>query len=464
MFLKKVVFYIVVIVFSSLSIAIQNGLCQANLTVEYNYENEEALEIKLILSGEKLKSVSNFPEIQDFVKGNTFFTKENASFYISQIYYPLKTGTFVMRPFNINVNGVKYSFKSQNFKIKNKKAVKENLVKHVILKINSEELIKPDVFFKINSNTKNAYTREGINLSADFYVAKNNTEEFNFVHLQEQVKTISDTIKHLHCWIDELGSTDEMKMDSVIFNNQTYLKYQLFNAYIFPYDTSGITIPEFNFKIISYKTKKSNLLIEREAYYLTFSSSSILIKLKPLPPHPLREVVPVGTYKHVDKFPNQVIKTDEMFKYSISIKGTKGLSVISNPILLENKSLEIFPPRITRKNAEVNNNQEYIKTFEYSIVPKKGDKIVLGDYIYWVYFNTKQKKYDTLATKLAVDIKEMAFDDQYQTTKHQSFYDQMIGKVSNKIKSKEKDDKIKWISNILILLMLVSTFILILKK
>ena len=447
--------------------AVQIASAQSEVQLEYSntpLRLDQVFKITISTGSERLKSISNFPEIEDFVKGKTIFIKAKKNHVIEQEYLPLKAGKYILQPFNLIVNGKKFSF---NGKVVVVNALKGKTVRNGIIEEpaekNGPEVI-PDALLQVKSDKSSVYSGEGFSVTAAFCIAKNNTVEYNFVDIKAQVSKMILKLKPAHCWIEESNIPPMSSVDSILIDDNVYFQYQIYAANFYPFDTVPIRIPSMDFKILNYKLNRTPLSIERQAFYLKLSSVPYTIQVKSLPPNPYKERVAVGVFSFEEKLSTRKTKMGEMFKYYFTIKNKNGLSTTIPPFIFEGKDLEIFTPRINVKKYTDKGEVLNGKTYEYPIIARTAGKISLKEHFYWIYFNTGSKQYDTILPKLSMEIQSGSQPEDIQLTIHENFYHQMISKVSNDMRSKEKDDRIKLISNILIVFMLISTFILILKK
>ena len=66
------------------------------------------------------------------------------------------------------------------------------------------------------------------------------------------------------------------------------------------------------------------------------------------------------------------------------------------------------------------------KNFDYYGIPNEPGQYALGDYLYWVYFNTVKEQYDTLKSDYIVNIAGESRKNEYISSSDLgSFYDQM---------------------------------------
>ena len=98
------------------------------------------------------------------------------------------------------------------------------------------------------------------------------------------------------------------------------------------------------------------------------------------------------------------------------------------------------------------------------MIPKEPGQFNLGDYVQWVFFNPKEKKYDTLKSQLIVYVTgESKKNEAIQSNDLGSFYDK-IGDADNTLLSLRDARWQMWVFNGFIAVMLMGAGYLIFKK
>jgi hypothetical protein len=98
------------------------------------------------------------------------------------------------------------------------------------------------------------------------------------------------------------------------------------------------------------------------------------------------------------------------------------------------------------------------------MIPKEPGKYNLGDYFQWVFFNPREKKYDTLKSKLVVNVSgESKKNEAIQSTDVGNFYDK-IEVADNTLKTVKNNNWQSWAFNSFILVMLAASAYLVLRK
>lgn len=426
--------------------------------------NEE-FKVTFHLPFSKLKSLSNFPEIQDFNKSSTVFTKENNEYKITQTYLPRKEGTFVLEDFNFIVNGKTFLVNGTTIEVIKKKTNKKPEEKPLDL----SKFISPkvDAFYKVETSKSEVFVGEPLEVKVSYNINKENTTEINFIDLKEQVTKIRNKLKPQNVWIEELSDIQSLSADTINIKNKTFRKYIIFHAVYYPIDTTSVHLPSTTFKMLKYKISKTTNLIERIPDYLTYTSEPISVKIKALPPHPNQENALIGSFRLQEKVsPSSKIYTGDGITYQITVKGEGNTSLVPNPFIINNSNFEIFESRISNpKNDQSNKiNDHKEKTFEYFLLAKKPGTYKMKEIFYWLYFNPTKEKYDTLFPKSSVKVIGEEINPNEAPVKETDEFYNLIHKSNNKVKSFEKDEKIKIIANLLLIIMLISSIVLILKK
>jgi hypothetical protein len=409
-----------------------------------------------------------FPQIEDMVKKQTEYLQDPTTkeYKIVQFYAPRKAGTFTLDPFVLSFNGLPLAIKGAKIKVT---AADPTLKSPEPFEEKGTEFKpeKEDVFFKILVNKTSVYINEGISVSVALqYGSPSPNLDLTFINLNEQVATIAKKIKPANCWIEEKDFSEHMRVDTFMINNKKYFNWNIYEAIFFPLDTNKVIIPSLDFKLIKYQTtlNSATTSILRKAIELHLRTPLLKIKVKNLPPHPLRNEASAGSYQLEESISSFNLKTGKSFKYNFTVIGEGNISTIANPTIKENEFFELYSPEITE--GLVRNKQYFARTrtYSYYILPKEPGNFKLGDYIYWVYFDPQRNTYDTLSSSYLLKIKGESQKNSYiSSTDLGSFYN-TISKENNQLALLEKDEFIKHFANFIILFMLVTTAILILKK
>ena len=465
-------------------------LAQKELNIELGNSDigsNQTFTITLNVNNERLKSYSAFPDIPGFVKRGTSSSSSTnivngrvtSSNSITQNYTPTREGSFKLSPFSIEINGKKIS--SPGVFIKVGPPLESNRGGRDPFDYDPfEELfggnsrrqepkeymdVKSDAFFAVTSDKSEVYVGEGFNIMVALYVATDNRAQMDFYDLNEQLSEIIQKIKPSNCW-EENFDIRQIQKERVTIEGKTFNRWKMFQSSYFPLNTETINIPAFSWKMIKYKVAKNPTLFgqNRKEGYEVFKSKRQEIKVKELPPHPLKDVVAVGEYRLNERISNTKVETGKSFSLELSVSGKGNISAVEKPQVVENDIFEFYPPNVRQKVRKSGNSVLGSKIFDYYAIPKEPGVYSLADYFSWTFFNPKTGKYETLKPEVTIKVEgESTKNEEIMANDMGAFYDQ-IDLESNKLKELDRIDYSKWLLNIAIILLSAFIILFILRK
>lgn len=345
-----------------------------------------------------------FPELLNFKKQGVSRAKASKSmngqmensYTFSQYYQPDKPGNFEINDEFIEVGN--QTFRLEPFDVIVSPVVDLEEFTEELL---PSELIRTsnDPFFVITSNYLKPFVGQGFTLKMSLFVPESNTQEFEFDQNDIQIPALIAKMKPKFCWEENFGITTE-QITKVSINKKKYTEYRFFQATYFALQNQKIQIPALKFRVISL-TRKGLEAIKKSIY---FTSTPLEIKLRNLPHHPLSEKVPVGNFQLKENITSSNSKTGQAITYTASLKGD------GNGVLWNFKSPEsdyfmnFVPISVQTTVAPFQEKMFGNKTDKIQIIPKQPGKFALSHYFNWIYFNVKTEQFDTLRSKIVLDI------------------------------------------------------------
>jgi hypothetical protein len=232
-----------------------------------------------------------------------------------------------------------------------------------------------------------------------FFVPESNTQEFEFDHNDIQIPALISKMKPKFCWEENFGITTE-RILKVSVNKKRYTEYRFFQATYFALQNQKIQIPALKFRVMSINRKG----LEATKKPIFFTSNPIEIKPRDLPHHPLSGKVPVGIFQLKENISSSISKTGQSIMYTANLVGD------GNGVLWDNKSPEsdyfmnFEPISVQTTVAPFQEKMFGNKTDKIQIIPKQPGKFVMSHYFNWIYFNVKTEHFDTLKSKIVLDI------------------------------------------------------------
>jgi len=441
--------------------------------------------IGIQLQDQALKEYSPFPEIEGFKKSTKYSSTETIItggtttkiLTVYQNYAPLAEGEFVLKPFSMKVNGQTVQSQGATIVVRPMAAATPGT--------NLPDLITPDeepetaldaqpefidkddnAFLTYYTNKNEVYVGEGFTAALYFYLAAEDQQLLEFYDFSNQITAILRQLKQPNVWEESFEFT-EVTPENVTVEGKPYLRFKLYEAVLYPINLQPIQFPQLSLKMLKYKVaKKPNLLNnERQEGYKTYYAREREIKVKQLPPHPLRDAVPVGSYRLNERLSRKKVQVNRSFEYLFQVEGEGNLAAIMPPVPEHILGLDFYTPDvrqgITRRAGRVLGS----KSFRYSVLPREPGNYSLIDVMEWIYFDPVTAKYDTLRPTLTVEVTGTRDTDALVLSRDLGPFYKIIENEDDTLVSLNQFDEIRRYTNIiLVVLLVVSGFIFIKRK
>ncbi|UXP33615.1 BatD family protein [Reichenbachiella agarivorans] len=440
--------------------------------------------ITITVNDGRLQNYSGFPEIQGFQKRGTSSSSStnfingvrSSTQSITQNYLPMGEGTYQLPPFEIAVNGQPFRSPGATIKVgppmqqqrRNQNAYDpfEDFFGQRSANQPQEFInVEADAFLALTTDKSAVYPGEGFTMTLAFYVAKDNQAEMRFHQLGEQLEEIIKKIKPANCW-EENFNIESITGEPITVNGKDYNQFKIYQATYYPLNNETINIPKVGLELIKYQVAKTRTYFGRnkKEELVTFHSKAKSIKIKPMPPHPLKESVSVGNYRLEEKISSQRIKTGDSFNYEFGIVGEGNISAINELKLEGDENFDLFPPNVKQSINRSNGKVRGRKSFSFYGIPNEPGTYNMGDYFYWIYFNTNTEKYDTLKSQVVLEvIGESKKNEHISSNDMGAFYDG-IDMENNQLISLDGRKNLRTIINVVIFVMIALTVGLLFKK
>lgn len=440
--------------------------------------------ITLTVENERLKNYSPFPDIEGFVKRGTSSSSSTSfvngrmtsSQSITQNYQPTREGTFNIPGFSMEVNGENISVSGFTIKVGEAKQQQQRRSNDpfgdpfdMFRNRDSEPAefidVEADAFLALTTDKPEVYVGEGFTTTLAFYVAESNRADMRFYDLGKQITDIVKEIKPSSCW-EENFNIDNINGQPVTINNRAYTQYKIYQAAFYPLNLQDISFPSVGLKLIKYKVAKNPSFFGRNRMedYETFHSKPKSVKVRELPPHPLKERVAVGDYRLAEKINSLEVKTGESFNYTFNIIGEGNISAMEEPVLPETDAFDLYAPNVKQDINRSSGRVTGTKSFNYYGIPNEPGEYKLGDYFQWVFFNPDEGKYDTLKSQQTLVVTGASRKNEYILANDMgSFYDGMEFK-DNTLAGLNESSWMKMLMNLFIVIMVGLTGYMLFKK
>jgi hypothetical protein len=440
----------------------------------------EAWTITITVSNERLTGYDKFPEIEGF-RSRGISTQSQTSVINGQIsstqgvvmtYLPTKQGTFNVPTFTIKVNNIPITVPGKKVVVGPPVQARSNdpfrsLFEDDFFSRTEPEFVdvKEEAFLALTTSKDEVYVGEGVTTTLSFFVADNNRAPLHFHDLGKQLSDILKKLRPANCW-EENFNIENIEGEIVSINGRGYTEYKIYQGTFYPLNKQTITFPSVGLEMLKYKLAKNPTFFgqNRLEDYKTFYTKAKTVKVKELPPHPMRDAVAVGNYRLEERLNATTLQTGQSVSYDFGIYGEGNVSAIDKPLVRNNEAFEVYEPNVKQNINRDNGRVTGSKTFSYFMIPKEPGKYDLGKYFQWVYFNPNTKKYDTLKSKQFVTVQgESKKNQSIESSDLGSFYDN-AETASNQLQTRPDNSWIKWGANIFAILLVGISIFLISRK
>lgn len=441
--------------------------------------------IGIQLHDQALKEYSPFPDIEGFKKSTKYSSTEtiitggatSKILTVYQNYAPLAEGEFVLKPFSMKVNGQTVQSQGTTIVVKSMTATTPG--------INTPDLISPgdepettidaqpeyiekddNAFLTLYTNKDEVYVGEGFTVALYFYLAAEDQQLLDFHDFTNQISAILKQLQQPNVWEESFEFT-EITPENVIVEGKPYLRFKLYESVLYPINLQPIRFPQLSLVMLKYKVAKEPSLLnnQRQEGFKTYFARPREIKVKQLPPHPLRDAVPVGNYRLTEKLSRKNAQVNKSLSYLFRVEGEGNLAAIMPPVPETQPGLDIYPPDVrqdvTRRAGRVIGS----KSFTYTVLPREPGNYNLGELMHWIYFDPTTARYDTLRPTLTIAVTGNRDTDALVLSRDLGPFYRIIENEDNTLVSLHQFDEIRRYTNIiLVVLLAVSGFIFIKRR
>lgn len=441
--------------------------------------------VSIRLHDQVLQEYSPFPEIEGFKKSTKFSStktiitggKTTSILTITQNYAALNEGDFVLKPFSMKVNGQTVASAGATIKVQPmatappQSPAQPGIVAPADLERATKEaqefVDKADnAFLTLYTDKKEVYVGEGLNVTLYFYLANEDQRLLDFYDFTNQIEDILRQLKQPNVW-EETFEFTEITPENVLIKDKPFLRFKLYEAVLYPLNAEPLRFPPLSLKMIKYKVAQNPTLLseDRQEGYKTFFARERVVPVKELPPHPLRDMVPVGQYVLRENLTKQSVAVNNSFKYLFQLEGEGNLAAIMPPVPAATTGLEFYPPDLRQDVTRQAGHVIGSKSFSYAAMAREPGEYNLGEALQFIYFNTATATYDTLRATMKVQVTGSRDADAQILSRDLGPFYKIIENEDATLVSLHLFDEVKRYTNIILLVLLaVSGFIFLKRK
>jgi hypothetical protein len=408
-----------------------------------------------------------FPDIADMVKSHTYFYDKDGpdkNHIITQWYEPIKPGTKNVPA--ITVISKNKTFTNPPFTISVLSELaddpKEPPAEAWIGKTKLQFELPP-VEWHLTASTKELYPMQPIHIKGYLLIPIDNTIPFTFINSHEQKELIKKKIKNNNCLIQDQDLSNTFKRDTITKDNVEFLKLTVIDQFLFPQKPGEINIPATEWYVYSYKKGASDDGIVRLPEKILVKDKNISIKVKELPATSSGKIIPVGLFYIKDYLDTKRIHNGQATYLSIVLETNTDPASIGNFEFISS-DIELMGQEIISVRVIDDEQWRVRKEFKFQINPLRSGQYLLADAFRYVYFNPLKRQYDTLRPKSVLTVYGDRIIESNAMLTNDEFYNRYNYQTNNTLFKTNHNDLFNYLANLIILIMLVVTAILIIKK
>lgn len=441
--------------------------------------------ITLTINNEPLRNYEQFPEIPGFRKRGTSTQSQtsiingqmNSSYSVVMTYTPLKQGIINIPAITLKINGQPATSQAKKVRVgpasgaqgrdPSRSPFEQDPFEEFFGGRRETEFIdvKEDAFLAVTTSKDEVYVGEGFTATLSFFVAESNKAPLQFHELGEQLTDILKKLRPSACW-EENFNIENIEGERIQLAGKDYTQYRIYQAAYYPLSNTPIQFPSIGLNMIKFKVAKNPSFFgqNRREDFKMFYSKPKIVRVRELPPHPLRESAAVGRYRLDEKLSAQKTETGRSIAYDFTVSGEGNISGIPLPQVLKDHRLEFFDPNMRQSVSRGNGRVTGSKKFSYFLVPQEPGIYDLGSRVFMVYFDPVLKKYDTLRSGKKLEVSGESMTGLLMTSNDAtSFYDR-ISEADNSLSHRTDYAYVRFLMNGLILLVLGISVYLVIKK
>lgn len=436
--------------------------------------------ISFRLRGAPLEQYSAFPDLEGFKKSGKSSTtttrviegQTSVELTITQRYAAYAEGDYVIKPFVMTINGLTVRSVGGSVKIGPQPAAAPaapgpvqglGLLDQLFGKPKPQEYVElqDNAFLALVPDKTSVFVGEGVHIGVYFYLTPADQGLLNFYDLTRQLPVMLKQLRQSTVW-EESFNDQEILPETVMAGGKQYLRYRLYEAELYPLNAQPLTFPAVELQMIKYRMAKKPAegLDNRLEGYKTYLSQPRVITVKPLPPHPLRDQVPVGNYRLRETIDRTAFRTGEAFRYGFVVEGEGNLAALPAPVVPATAGLEVYGPEVeqnlTRQVGRVGGS----KRFSYRLVARRPGVVPLDTLFSLVIFNPATDRYDTLRAELHPLIGGSAQRvSTFDSLPGDAFYREVLNSADNTLRPLDEYAEVRRYANIILgLLLTVAAF------
>ncbi len=264
----------------------------------------------------------------------------------------------------------------------------------------------PDrAFLAIVAERPQVFVGQGVRVGLYFYLTPADQALLAFHDYNDQLPSLLRQLRQPGAWevpAPEAPATP----DSVRRGTQLYLRYRLAESTYYPLTSAPLLFPALALTMTKFRVlKKPEPGVDnRLATYKTYLAPGLRVAVRPLPPRPAGAdgVVPgaevaVGDYELRERLSLTRPRAGQPFTYVLAVEGRGNLAALAAPPLGPRPGLDVYGPDVREERLPGGAGR---KTFRYRLVARQPGPLPLDSLVQLAIFNPRTARYAVLRPRL----------------------------------------------------------------
>ena len=401
------------------------------------------------------------------IKSHTYFyEKEGAdkTYTITQWYEPIKIG--VKNVPSISIPTKNKTFVNPAFTVTISSLVSDEPIEPPVeswIGKTKLQLEIPAIEWHISASTRDLYPMQPLHIKGYLLIPLDNTIPFTFIESQEQIDLIKKTIKNNNCLIQNRDLGNAFKRDTITKDNKEYLQLTVLDQFLFPQNAGDFIIPSTEWYVYAYKKGTHDEGIVRLPEKIVLKDKVISIHVKELPNVGAKKIIPVGMFYIKDYLDSKRIRNGQATYLTIVMETNTDPSSIGS-FEFTSSDMELMGEEIVSLRILDGEQWRVRKELKYQINPLRSGEYNLSDAFRYIYFNPVKGQYDTIYPKSVLTVYGDRISESNAMLTNDAFYNRYTKQTNNTLFNSNQNDLFNYLANLIILIMLVVTAILVIKK
>lgn len=408
-----------------------------------------------------------FPDIADMIKSHTYFYEKEGTdktYTITQWYEPIKIG--IKNVPSISIATRNKTFINPAFTVTISSLVSDEPIEPPVepwIGKTKLQLEIPAIEWHISASTRDLYPMQPLQIKGYLLIPLDNMIPFTFIESQEQLVHLKKAIKNNNCLIQNRDLENTFKRDTIIKDNKEYLQLTVLNQFLFPQNSGDFIIPSTEWYVYTYKKGTHDEGIVRLPEKVILKEKAINIHVKELPITGSKKIIPVGMFYIKDYLDSKRIRNGQATYLTIVMETNTDPSSIGS-FEFTSSDMELMGEEIVSLRILDGEQWRVRKELKFQINPLKSGEYNLSDAFRYVYFNPVKVKYDTIYPKSILTVYGDRISESNAMLTNDAFYNRYTKQTNNTLFNSNQNDLFNYLANLIILIMLVVTAILVIKK